>query len=184
MVLSEYDSVDRPCVSGSVELRSGIFEMGQSDLTAVSNVMWRHPPNPMDQEIGGRIGLKQNADGSATASGSFFAVRDEGFADYAQVSVTVLAATGVNAARASAGSLQVRASPFAPQWLTIAISDAGAKVSVTAPDGTLVVAEEVGGTTTARKFEVFDANERSPVFTQTLSMDDPLLAAAIARAQR
>ena len=40
------------------------------------------------------------------------------------------------------------------------------------------------GTTTARKFEVFDANERSPVVTQTLSMDDPLLAAAIARAQR
>lgn len=185
MVYSEHESADRPCVSGSVELRSGIFEIGQGDLTAVSNVMWRRPPSPMVQEIGGQIGFNKSADGSATVVGWFFAVRDEGFADYAQVSVSVLPATGGNAAKASAGSLQVRAAPFAPHWLTTAASDSGTKVSVIAPDGTRVVVTEVaGGTTSARRFEVFDAGGPAPVVMQTLSMDDPLVTAAIARAQR
>ena len=34
-------------------------------------------------------------------------------------------ATGGNAARVTAGSLQVRSRPFAPHWLTVAVSDAG-----------------------------------------------------------
>lgn len=149
-------SVERPCLSGSVELRSGTFESAEGatreddwslDLT-LTKAVWRHPPSDVDQAIGGNMGLKQNA------------------------------------ARVTAGSLQVRSHPFAPRWLTVAVSDAGAKVSVTAQDGMRVVASDAtSGTTSARRFEVFDVNGSSPVVTQTLSTDDPLLVAALARAQ-
>ena len=183
MLLDEHTRVVRPCASGSVELRSGYFS-DTLDGIMLTDVVWRRSPDPMDLKMGGSIRFNRNTDGSATLSGAFSAQREGADATYIQVSAIAVPATGGNAARVTAGSLQVRAAPFAPHLLAVAVSEAGTKVSVTAPDGSHVDASDAAsGTTSARKFEVFDADGPMPVVTQTLSMDDPLVVAAIARAQ-
>jgi hypothetical protein len=133
--------------------------------------------------MGGLIKLTLNADRSATISGSLDVRRGERLGEYTHVSVTAAPAAGGNPARAIAGSLRVHSQSFAPAWLTVAVSDFGAQVSVIAADGTHVVVTEVaGGTAPARRFEVFDADGSAPVVTQTLTMDDPLVTTALARA--
>jgi hypothetical protein len=180
----EYTSVNHPCLSGGVELRSGIVEFVQDHLT-LKTVVWRQPPDPTDQMIDGQYGVKWNSDGAAAiSSGVFFVQRNGRLATYMGVSIIAAPAAPGSPARATSGSLQVCSAPFAPQWLTVAAADAGARLSVTAPDGTRVVITEVaGGTTSARRFEVFATDGSSPVVTQTLTMDDPLVIAAMARAQ-
>jgi hypothetical protein len=182
-VLDEYTRVVHPCASGSVELRSGAFSVTRAG-TGLTDVVWRHPPGHVERAIGGNIALKQNADGSTTIAGSMSVLRgDLAIDEYTLVSVTAAPAAGGNPARAIAGSLRVHSQSFAPAWLTVAVSDFGAQVSVIAADGTHVVVTEVaGGTTPARRFEVFDAEGSAPVVTQTLTMDDPLVTTALARA--
>jgi hypothetical protein len=179
-------TVDRSCRSGRVELRTGTFWRNEHGWDFES-VGWRQLGSPVDQFLDSRgwISLERDSDGSVSVQGDLFVQMASGIAEYGDFSVTAMLTESGNADRVVDGSGEVRVDQFLPLRFRVLVSDAGAKLRVFAPDGSRVVVSDVSsGSSSARMFEVFRAGTSAAAITQTLAIDDPLLAAAMARASQ